>query len=125
MKKLQHVLFGIFVSVMSSVNAFATDHGTYLSVLTSTGDEVVITAIPKSGENFTVMRNQMEYEISGKFLKLTESDRDRIIDLLTNDKLYNKYMLTGKRVAMKSVNKSTASIDASDTRLCNLEKKSN
>lgn len=114
-----------FSSVFNVMNA--KDNGTFMTLLTNTKQpiEVIVTGIDNTGTNYTVMRDNMEYSIDSKYFKRSDDDRDLIIDLLTNQKRYQDYMLTGKRIAMKSVNKSKVELSNTEDCLRQLEKLSN
>lgn len=124
MKKIFLTLI-TFSSVFNVMNA--KDNGTFMTLLTNTKQpiEVIVTGIDNTGKNYTVMRDNMEYSIDSKYFKRSDDDRDLIIDLLTNQKRYQDYMLTGKRIAMKSTNKSKAELSNAEDCLRQLEKLSN
>ena len=114
---------------MSSVvfNMNAKDNGTFMTLLTNTKQpiEVIVTGIDNTGSNYTVMRDNMEYSIDSKYFKRSDADRDLVIDLLTNQKRYQNYMVTGKRIAIKSTNKTQAELSNAEDCLRQLEKMSN
>ena len=114
-----------FSSVFNVMNA--NDNGTFMTLLTNTKQpiEVIVTGIDNTGTNYTVMRDNMEYSIDSKYFKRSDDDRDLIIDLLTNQKRYQDYMFTGKRIAMKSTNKSKVELSNAEDCLRQLEKLSN
>ena len=124
MKKIFLTLI-TFSSVFNVMNA--KDNGTFMTLLTNTKQpiEVIVTGIDNTGTNYTVMRDNMEYSIDSKYFKRSDDDRDLIIDLLTNQKRYQDYMLTGKRIAMKSTNKSKVELSNAEDCLRKLEKLSN
>ena len=124
MKKIFLTLI-TFSSVFNVMNA--KDNGTFMTLLTNTKQpiEVIVTGIDNTGSNYTVMRDNMEYSIDSKYFKRSDADRDLVIDLLTNQKRYQDYMLTGKRIAMKSVNKTQAELSNAEDCLRQLEKMSN
>ena len=121
----------IFLTIITFSSVFnvmdAKDNGTFMTLLTNTKQpiEVIVTGIDNTGSNYTVMRDNMEYSIDSKYFKRSDDDRDLIIDLLTNQKRYQDYMLTGKRIAMKSTNKSKVELSNAEDCLRKLEKLSN
>ena len=121
----------IFLTIIALGSVFnvmnAKDNGTFMTLLTNTKQpiEVIVTGIDNTGKNYTVMRDNMEYSIDSKYFKRSDDDRDLIIDLLTNQKRYQDYMLTGKRIAMKSTNKSKVELSNAEDCLRQLEKLSN
>lgn len=121
----------IFLTIIAISSVFnvmnAKDNGTFMTLLTNTKQpiEVIVTGIDNTGKNYTVMRDNMEYSIDSKYFKRSDDDRDLIIDLLTNQKRYQDYMLTGKRIAMKSTNKSKVELSNAEDCLRQLEKLSN
>ena len=119
------ILFAI--TILSFATANANDNGTFMTLLTNTEKpvEVIVTGIDTEGSNYTVMRNGMEYSIDSKYFKRTDSDRDLVIDLLTDQKRYQNYMLTGRNIALKSTNKTQAKLSYAEDILRQLEKKSN
>lgn len=111
----------------SVFNVSAKDNGTFMTLLTNTEHpvEVIVTGIDNEGSNYTVMRDGMEYSIDSKYFKRSDADRDLIIDLLTNQTRYQNYMLTGRNIALKSVNKTNKELSNAEDVLRSLEKKSN